>query len=79
MKKTLQVLLFCITTLLFSCSSTKTTKVYIEVGVNDYTKTKTNMGAVSGSSTKTKGLDTGVHQRNSADSNVSRQSIKRQQ
>lgn len=39
-----------------SCNTTKTTKVYIEVGVNDYTKRNAN---AQNNNTKTKKVDSG--------------------
>ncbi len=50
-----------------SCTASKTTKVYIEVGVNDYSKT----GSISSSSgyTKTKKLDSGAHPTHAVDTN----------
>ncbi len=53
----------------FSCSSTKTTKVNIEVGVNDYTKSKILNNTPLGPATKTKGLDTGVQPHHAAGTN----------
>ncbi|MFN0047749.1 MAG: hypothetical protein ACKVOU_01350 [Cytophagales bacterium] len=53
--------IICLTFLLSftACSSTKTTKVYIEVGVNDYTRSQNNAKAVE--SGKSKKLNAGIH------------------
>lgn len=45
--------------LVFGCSTTKTKKVYIEVGVNDYTRTREK--PQNGELHKSKKLEAGMH------------------